>query len=150
MKKIISILLVLVMVLGLFCACGSNQNEPSSNVDNNTPNAPEEPYEVRMIIALPSTVPAQAELDRVMAAINEITLEELNMTLKLEPLPFSVFTEQVNLELSSGAKLDLVTSLQATAATQVNAGYLVDLEPLLAEYGKDIVDTYVNESLANR
>lgn len=149
MKKIISILLVLVMVLGLFCACNSNQNDNPNNGENdNKVNQSEEPYEVRMIIALPSTVPAQDELDRVMAAINEITLEELNMTLKLEPLPFSVFTEQVNLELSSGAKLDLVTSLQSTAATQVNAGYLVDLEPLLEEYGQDIVNTYVNESLA--
>lgn len=152
MKKILSILLAMVLLLGLFAGCGNDAQNDKPTGDNNVVNSQgenkEDPYEVRMIIALPATVPAQADLDRVMAAINEITLEELNMTLKLEPLPFSVFIEQVNLALSSGEKLDLVTSIQAYAGSWVNSGYLVDMEPLLEEYGPDIVDTYVNEELA--
>ena len=153
MKKILSILLALVLMLSLFTGCGGNQaqNDTPKNDDKASVNqgeVKEDPYEVRMIIALPATVPDQAELDRVMAAINAITLPELNMTLKLEPLPFSVFTEQVNLELSSGAKLDLLTTVQSSAASQVNSGYLLDLAPLLEEYGPDIIDTYVNEDLA--
>lgn len=154
MKKCISILLALVMLLGLFAGCSSdagNDKPASTNsqqAGSQSDKPSEEPYEVRMIIALPATVPDQAELDRVMAAINEITLPELNMTLKLEPLPFSVYFEQVNLELSSGAKLDLVTTVPAYAGTQVNAGYLLDLEPLLEEYGQDIIATYTSEELA--
>lgn len=154
MKKILSILLAMVLLLGMFAGCGNDakNDEPTGNdnavADNQGGEVKEEPYEVRMIIALPAQVPDQAELDRVMAAINEITLEELNMTLKLEPLPFSVYLEQVPLELSSGSKLDLLTTVQASAPSYVNSGYLLDLEPLLEEYGPDIVDTYVNEELA--
>ena len=154
MKKLISILLALVMVLGLFAGCSGNAgNDKTANTDSQQTEGKngksgEEPYEVRMIIALPATVPDQDDLDRVMAAINEITLPELNMTLKLEPLPFSVYNEQINLELSSGAKLDLATTVGVRAGTYVNSGYLVDLEPLLAEYGQDIVGTYVSEDLA--
>lgn len=156
MKKTISILLALVLMLSLFTGCGGTKapaeekpaEQPGDEVVEQTPEVKEDPYEVRMIIALPAQVPEQAELDRVMAAINEITLPELNMTLKLEPLPFSVFSEQVNLALSAGEKLDLLTTIQSSAPTQVNSGYLLDLEPLLAEYGPDIVDTYVNEELA--
>ena len=128
MKKLISILLALVMVLGLFAGCSSNAgNDKTANTDSQQSEGKngksgEKPYEVRMIIAIPATVPDQDDVDRITAAINEITLPELNMTLKLEPLPYSVYNEQINLELSSGAKLDLTVVAGTRAGTYVNSG----------------------------
>ena len=160
MKKLTGILLSVLLVLGL-TACGGNDAKDAEGTasaggdtaaagQEDVPGADssEEPYEVRMVITLPAASPSQSEIDRVVEKVNEITMEKLNMTLKLELLPFASYLEQIPLELSSNSDIDLLTSITGYAQSWVNSGYLVDLKPLLEEYGQDIIGTYSSEELA--
>lgn len=156
MKKLLALLLAVVLLLGLVAGC-SDQNKDITNTQETTNNetssgetstSDEEPYEVNMVIALPATAPDAAAIERVTNAINEITLPKLNMTLSLEIVPYSMYLEQIPLQLSSGTDLDIFTAFSALGPSWVNAGYILDLTDLLEEYGPDIVDTYASEDLA--
>ena len=154
MKKVLCIILSILMVAGMLAGCGQKADtKPAAQgteaaQGNAAANSGEEPYEVHMMIALPATAPDSAALERVMNAVNAITLPKLNMTLKLEVMPFSMYLEQVPLQLSSGASLDIFTAFSAMGPAWVNAGYLLDLTDLMAEYGKDIPGTYSSPELA--
>lgn len=145
MKKLIALLLATVMLLGLVTGCA---DQGKSTTNDSQAASGEEPYEVKMVIALPATAPDAAAIERVTDAINEITLPALNMTLSLEVIPFSMYLEQIPLQLSSGANLDIFTAPSSFGPSWVNAGYILDLTDLLEEYGPDILDTYASEDLA--
>lgn len=158
MKKKLACLLCAVMMIGIITGCGEQkeQNEQTSQVEEGggqeveTAEASgEEPYEVGMRIALPAAVPSEEEMNRVVEHINELTMKELNMTLKLEIIPFSSYIEQIQLDLSAGSDIDLFVMLSAYGPSWVNAGYLVDMKDLLEEYGKDILSSYSSPELAS-
>ena len=139
MKKVLCIILSILMVAGMLAGCGQKADtKPAAQgteaAQGNAANSGEEPYEVHMMIALPATAPDSAALERVMNAVNAITLPKLNMTLKLEVMPFSMYLEQVPLQLSSGASLDIFTAFSAMGPAWVNAGYLLDLTDLCLLY----------------
>ena len=157
MKKLLSLLLVAVLLLGLVAGCSnSSQNDTANNDSQGTTNDSdtqndtnsEEPYQVNMVITLPATAPDAAAIERVTAAINEITLPALNMTLSLEVVPYSMYLEQIPLRLSSGSDMDIFTAFSALGPSWVNAGYVLDMNDYLDEYGPDIIDTYASEDLA--
>lgn len=161
MKKGLAYLLTLALAVGTLAGCGkaaqqgenvaetqqqgteTSEGEGASGIDFS-----EDPYEVRMLIALPAASPNESEVNRVIEKINEITLKDLNMTLKLEIIPFSSYIEQIQLELSSGSDIDIFTSVSAYGPSWVNAGYLVDMKDLLDQYGQDILASYSSEELA--
>lgn len=159
MKRKFILLLCAALSMGMLSGCESEKPEADEALQKSTEqgdkkdlldgsNSFESPYEVRMIITLPTDAPGQDEIDRVIEKINEITLEKLNMTLKLEFLPYSSYAEQISLELSEGSDIDLLTVRSVDAQNWVSAGYLVDMTDLLDEYGKDIIDTYTNPEYA--
>ena len=152
-------LLCAALSMGMLSGCGGEKPEADVALQKSTEqgdkkdlsdgsNSFESPYEVRMITTLPTDAPGQDEIDRVIEKVNEITLEKLNMTLKLEFLPYSSYEEQISLELSEGSDIDLLTVRSVDAQNWVSAGYLVDMTDLLDEYGKDIIDTYTNPEYA--
>lgn len=158
MKKGLAVLLTAVMLAGALTGCGKKGTEGASapppaqtetkQEEAKNGSSQEEPYEVKMLIALPSESPNEAEVERVISRINEITMEKLNMTLSLRIVPFATYMEQIQLELSSGSDLDLITAASALGPNWVNSGYVVDLTGLLEEYGQDIVNSYATRELA--
>ena len=108
----------------------------------------EEPYEVKMLVPIPNETPSEAAMTKVTQAINDLTLPALNMTLDFEVVPFSTYTDQVNLALSSGEKLDILAAPSAYCPTWVNSGYLNDMTELLDQYGQDILSSYASEAVA--
>ena len=143
MKKLLALLLCL--TLGMALALPASAEQPASGypVDFS-----EDPYEVRMIMAVQVQVPTQAGVDHVMEELNKLTLRDLNMTLKLEILDFSQFAQNVPLALASREKIDLVALPFGHVVQMAAAGYLSDMNPLLETYGSHIVDTYTSETLA--
>ena len=93
---------------GTLAGCGAkdtgngSQGTETAEGEASDINFDEDPYEVNMLVALPAASPNDSEVKRVTDKINEITLENLNMTLNLTILPFSAYLEQIQLELSSG------------------------------------------------
>ena len=164
MKKIPALFLCGALALG--CLSGCNSQEPAQTgtqqADAQSETAEtgvgqsgqaaassEEPYEVHMRFALPSVTVNNDEVDRIVEKINEITLEELNMTLDLVITPQASYDEQIQLELSSGSEdVDLFMTHYAYGPTWVNEGYVTDLTELLQEYGQDILSSYSSPELA--
>ncbi|MDO5425750.1 MAG: ABC transporter substrate-binding protein [Eubacteriales bacterium] len=94
-------------------------------------------YEV--IMQWPAVGDAPAGLADVEAKANEM-LEEIGVTLVLEPVnAFNLGTE-TSLAVSSGQKLDLSVSLFTGIGSLVNNGSIIELDELLAEYGQDILE----------
>ena len=80
MKKVLCIILSILMVALMLAGCGQKADtKPAAQgteaaQGNAAANSGEEPYEVHMLIALPATAPDAAALERVMNAVNDITL----------------------------------------------------------------------------
>lgn len=142
MKKWLSLILCAVMLLTTLTAFGE-MTALGYPVDFN-----EEPYEVRMVITIPASVPAKEQVDRIAEKISELTLKDLNMTLKLEILTYAQYFQTIPLELATREKLDLFVVSYEQAAQYALSGYVVDLAPLLDKYGPNIVSTYASEAVA--
>lgn len=128
-RRILSGLLIAAMMTGTLAGCGAkdtgngSQGTETAEGEASDINFDEDPYEVNMLIALPAASPNDSEVKRVTDKINEITLENLNMTLNLTILPFSAYLEQIQLELSSGADLDIFVAPTAYGPSWVDAGF---------------------------
>lgn len=167
MKKIISLILCLALAITLVaCGGGSETDAPQDNptqpaasqndaetgavlTDLGYPiDFSEDPYEVRMVVTLQTGVPSQEGIDRITALINEHTLRDLNMTLKLEVLPFAQYYQTIPLELANMEKIDLLALPYEYGIQYTGFGYFNDLEPLLETYGSHILSTYPSEAVA--
>jgi putative aldouronate transport system substrate-binding protein len=76
---------------------------------------------------------------KVFAAINELTLRELNMSFEAVPLSWGDFVSTLNLMLSGGVNLDILPVYFPLAAAYINAGQIVNLGDYIYDYGKDIL-----------
>ncbi|MDR0719785.1 MAG: ABC transporter substrate-binding protein [Treponema sp.] len=84
---------------------------------------------------------------KVFAAINELTLRELNMTFEAAPLSFGDFVSTLNLMLSGGDDLDILPVYAPLAPGYINANQIANLGDYIYEYGKDIL-RLVGEDIA--
>ena len=99
-------------------------------------------YEV--VMQWPAIGDAPAGLEDVEAAANEM-LEEIGVTLKLEPVNAFNLATETSLAVSSGEKLDLSLSLFTGIGSLVDNGSLLELDDLLDEYGQDIESILTEE-----
>ena len=144
MKKLLTMLLCL--MLGMMLAvlpAAAEQPAAEYPVDFS-----EEPYEVHIIMTVQTQVPTQEGIDRVVAELNKLTLRDLNMTVKLEIMDFSQYSQNVPLAMASREKIDLVALPFNYIISMGGAGYIYNLNPYLETYGKNIIGTYTSETLA--
>lgn len=80
---------------------------------------------------------APADLKAVEAAANEYLAEKAGIQVELYPLSYSNYAEQINLMITGGEKLDVITELSTTFTSDVAMNKLVPLDDLLEEYGQD-------------
>ncbi|WP_309119167.1 ABC transporter substrate-binding protein [Paenibacillus sp.] len=111
---------------------GAGTKEPTAE----QPAKPElKPYEINMVIIGNES----ADIPRVAEEISKITKEKINATVKLQPISFGAWAQQVNLMLASNEKIDLIsTSSLLGYTTQAASGHLLPLDELLAEHGPGI------------
>ena len=137
MKKLLTMLLCL--MLGMMLAvlpAAAEQPAAEYPVDFS-----EEPYEVHIIMTVQTQVPTQEGSDRVVAELNKLTLRDLNMTVKLEIMDFSQYSQNVPLAMASREKIDLVALPFNYIISMGGAGYIYNLNPYLETYGKNIIGT---------
>lgn len=103
----------------------------------------EELPEITVAYFIYVTVPEDQEL--VEAEINKLVQEKIGAKVKLVPIPMGNYQQQLNLMLSSGEKIDLV-SLQAAHMSDFAAkGQILPLNDLIQEYGSDILTVFDRE-----
>ncbi|WP_246096565.1 ABC transporter substrate-binding protein [Paenibacillus sinopodophylli] len=136
------IMLALVLVLS---ACSGQKNGGSSNTPNDgaaagtdgkEQNSELKPYELNVAYL---NIGTATDMPEVQAAVNAITKEKINATVKFMPIDLGAWQQQINLMLAGNEKLDLlVTGSGLNFGTQAAKGQLVPLEDLLEKYGQDI------------
>lgn len=78
-----------------------------------------------------------ATLEKISAALSEITEEKLNCDVELTRIGFGSYMTQLNLMLSSGDELDLFVPM-ADATDYVSAGQIQPVDDLLETYAPDL------------
>jgi putative aldouronate transport system substrate-binding protein len=95
-----------------------------------------QPYELTMVFYIFGSVPKDLQL--VQDEINKIALPKIGATVKLMPVSFGAFAQQMNLMLASGEKLDLMNTGVRWYPMQVSKNQLTALDELINKYGKGI------------
>ena len=88
-------------------------------------------------VTFPATSSAPASLSEVEDAINAKVSGTMDAVIKLKVLEWGTYTDQTNLMLSSGEKMDLFFSYSGTK-DYVNKGQLTPITGLIDVYGKDL------------
>ncbi len=145
-RRIVSMLMVGTMIATMFAGCGSSDSSNgSSNTGSNsaagtetkTAEAEGDPVKIVMESLYFDAVPA--DLEAVEAAINEITIPEINVEVELYPLPFMEAASKVGLMISGQEQIDLVVNAARTDyLALVNKNMLLPLDDLYEQYGVDI------------
>lgn len=124
--------LITFLAISLILAGCSNKSSSSESSSSSG-----EPYEITMLFPINGT---EQGLDEVGAEINKITKEKINATVNIKTTSWAAWTQQSNLALVGGDKLDIIMTSSATMGTQVSKGFLLQLDDLLADHGQGIVD----------
>lgn len=157
-KKTMAILLVLVMLFVLG-ACGGKdspsnvsnvQNENNASNDTNDTNSEdaasdetdsEEIYNVVLEWISTGSIPSEENMQKIEAAINEITEPAIGVTVTLYPVAISNLESENTLAISTGEKIDLICSVGTGVGNLVNSGLLIEMDELFEKYGADMKST---------
>ncbi|WP_336772865.1 ABC transporter substrate-binding protein [Paenibacillus sp. MMO-58] len=92
------------------------------------------PYALTFVF--PTTADAK-DMGLVEEAVNKITKEKINATVKFVPISFGAWAQQTTLMLSGNEKVDVIFSGIGTYNQQASKGQLLPMEDLIARYGQD-------------
>lgn len=159
MKKALSLLLALIMVMSL-AACGGDSgndnpsgNNPGTVSDGNggegAINFDEDPYEVS--IQFVGLFEANSNIANVEAALNEITKEKINCTVDIVPVFIGDLPSTTSLGVAGGEKMDIVTvGLTSGITSMVSDDLLLPLDDLLAQRGQGALEVTKNVGEAQK
>lgn len=151
-KKVLAAVLSAFMTAAMVTGCGSESSvaeadqaqeatleQEAQPTDAGQEAQPaEEPGEIYEVVMAYAGTP-QEGLERIQERINEIAEKEINMHVKLMPISWGDYGNTINLMLSSGEDLDIFNILGG-ASGFVEKGQVVDLAPLLDQYGSNIIE----------
>ncbi|SEA60889.1 ABC transporter substrate-binding protein [Paenibacillus sp. 276b] len=130
MKKGLSLVSTLIVLMLLLSACSSNDEETRS------PGTKTEGT-IELTVAFPLFGAVPKDLTLVQDQINKIAQEKINVNVKLLPIGFGDWQQQTNLMFSSNEKLDLIPTVY-NYSSLVSKGQLVALDDLLEKQGQGI------------
>lgn len=132
-KKRIALLLVSAMLCSfILAACGDKSSGKGTKAEDGTDVKVE-----KIVFAMPSFNRIPDDLERITAAINEITIPEIGVEVDYKLYGPVDYAQKVNLALQSGEQMDLFTTL-GQFTSYVSKNQLYPLEDLLPEYGKEL------------
>lgn len=133
----LALLLTMAIMLSACSGNGGNGNSKDQEAGTGNNAGGDKPYEI--VYAYPTFESVPTDLKLVQDAINKITVEKINATVKLLPISNSAFTNQINLMLSGGEKLDMFAML-GDYSTQVSRGALYPIGNIMAENAQPTID----------
>lgn len=158
MSKKVKVVTVLLALLLILAACSSNNkgtnntvpntgsSEENSGQENTTGNeAIKDPYEITLAMPIFGAVPK--DIGAVQDEISKISKAKINATVKILPISIGAWTQQMNLMMSSGEKLDLVFTFGQGYPIQAANGQLQPITELLAKYGQGIEEAVGSQYL---
>ncbi len=119
----------------LLSACDGNNGQAPTAGDQSAKPAEQA---VELNVAFPIFRAVPKDLPLVQDSINKIAQEKINATVKLIPISYGNWDQQVNLMLSSEDKLDLMFVEANNYSNYVAKGQLVALDQLLEQHGQGI------------
>ncbi|WP_141499965.1 ABC transporter substrate-binding protein [Paenibacillus luteus] len=134
--KMLSMLLIGSMLLLSACSSNNNSSDAGATSDSSESSEPAgKPTELTVAFPIFSAQPKDMTL--IEDALNKITIEKINVKVKLMPISFSNWMQQTNLMFSSGEKLDLMPTISNYNQAVVQ-GQLIPLDELLEKHGQGI------------
>ncbi len=132
MKRFLAGFLMVVMLCGLFTACGGS-NETAMEDPNKVP---EDPYEIQWYIM----ADAQNDVASVEAALNEYLKDKINATVKMICLPSAQYTSKLSTMINTGEYFDMafVARWALDYVGNSRKGAFFDLTDYTNTYLKDI------------
>ena len=163
LKRTLGILMV--SCLTLAAACGNSESASNSNAvkdsgaDTGSPSSgdeasagssasgegvsvdwDEDPAEVTWMLWNVGGTYSQDGLQAVEDAVNEITLNKINVHVNLEMLEMGAYMSQMPMQVGAGDKIDLITTFPAGSGSfsnMVASGQLMPLNDLLTDYAPE-------------
>lgn len=156
MKKITTVLLLVVMAVSLFSGCSKSEkadqevdasvsgsvnesSEKDASSGDTQEASSEEPYEIIFeMVTLGQDFTSLAKMEEM---INAITLPKINATVKFLPLHIADHATKLNLMVATGEKLDLVlTGITTPLAGLVAGNALLPLDEYLNDRAPELVE----------
>lgn len=131
MKKFITLLLAVVMILSL-AACGTTNTNNADLIETDL----SQPVTIKWIMPGPGV---QTDSEMVWAKFNE-ELKKVegfeNVTVDVEVIPVADYAQKMTLMQTSGEQMDLIQTYQLDYATEYRNGAIIDMTPYLEKYAK--------------
>lgn len=112
MKRALSLIFAIIMLLALFTACGAKEDKPSdasSNPSANVSNAPadpdDDPDEIEILLS--NMGYDISDLEKVEAAINAISEAEIGVHVNMQIIQFADYATQLSLAIANREQIDL-------------------------------------------
>lgn len=151
-KKILSMLLVAAMAVGMLVGCGNEtkqetkesssqgtsvSEEKKSEESSEKPEVKEDPVTVTWLVAQQEP----ADLQMVMADLNQKIVEEINVEINLVCIAGGEYNDRVKLASTSGEDFDIVftSNWRNNFDENMARGAFLEISNLIDQYGQDIV-----------
>lgn len=142
LKKFVSMLLAVVMLLALAACGGGDPGSENSNPGSNNSSAPSGGGEIwECVVPWPSLGFTPEGMGDIEAAINAISEPEIGVHVTLEPIFCFDLNSQQTLMISTGTKLDLCLIMLETNASYVNNGTILDITDIYKDNAPHIQAT---------
>ncbi|WP_248930046.1 ABC transporter substrate-binding protein [Paenibacillus hamazuiensis] len=140
-RMMTALMAVCVTSAAVLTACSTKSNEPAKPsaggaAQEAKPGSNLPPAELAM--AFFTTSSQTQGIAAVQEELSKLTKAKINATVKLVPVSYGSYLQQMNLMQASGEKLDLFVSGLGQYSTQVAQGRLMPLDDLLNKYGSNI------------
>ncbi|MFB5678863.1 ABC transporter substrate-binding protein [Paenibacillus terreus] len=150
--KMLAIPIIVMIIISLMAACSTQDNNGSGNTTVGSNGTQGEGYEgalepYKLTLAIPVYGAVPKDMEEVQAEINKITQAEINTTITILPISVGAWSQQLNLMISGGEKLDLFFTFGQSYGTDVAQGRLAALDEVLEKYGQGVVEAVGERNL---
>ncbi|MEV5025227.1 ABC transporter substrate-binding protein [Paenibacillus sp. LPE1-1-1.1] len=141
-KMFLLLALAMTMLIGACSNGGSNAASSGNNgavSEGESGSAGGELKPVELVMVFPAGGEPK-DMKLISEAINKLTKEKINATVKLIPIGFGAWTQQKTLMMSGNEQVDLIVSGLGTYSQDVAKGQFLELDGYLAEQGQGVTE----------